>query len=402
MPRKLKNFVDGFQSYMADKGSPSLYQKWSGIFLVGAALERKAWLRTAKGKLYANQYIILVGPAGVGKSLCTASVYDLLDEIRSPETPFYIAPTSVTKASLIDALADAERRIVRPLESPPVISFNALTIVPNEFGVFLPTWEGDFMSTLTDLYDCGRYAETRRTSKININLPATQLNLFSATTPAHLNSLLPEGAWEQGFMSRVIICYSGEAIHTDLFYLDGMDLAARDKLIADLRDIYQIYGEFTVSDEFKLAMNDWAKAGGPPIPDHPKLMSYRTRRPAHLLKLAMIASAAGDSERTITLDHFAEALDWLVELETFMPDVFKSMKSGGDGRAIEECWHYTYTVWMKHKEPVPEHRIIAFLQERVPVHNIERILDVMQRAKLLEKKYTASGGIGYEPKARKA
>lgn len=400
--RKLPNFIDAFQTYMADKGSPALYQKWSGIFLVGAALERKCWLRTAKGKLYPNQYIILCGPAGVGKSLCTASVYDLLDELRTPETPFYIAPTSVTKASLIDALADAERRIVRPMESPPVTSFNSLTIVPNEFGVFLPSWEGDFMSTLTDLWDCGRYAETRRTSKININLPHTQLNLFSATTPAHLNSLLPEGAWEQGFMSRTLICYSGEAIHTDMFYLDGMDLTSRAALIADLKDIYQMYGEFTVTDEYKLALNNWAKLGGPPIPDHPKLMSYRVRRPAHLLKLSMIASAATDSEKIVTLDNFAEALDWLVELETFMPDVFKSMKSGGDGRAMEECWHYCYTVWMKHKEPVPEHRIIAFLQERVPVHNIDRILDVMQRGKLLEKKYTASGSTGYEPRARQA
>ena len=400
--RQLPNFIDGFQSYISDKGTPALYQKWAGIFLVGAALERKVWLRTAKGKLYPNQYIILVGPAGVGKSLCTSSVYDLLDELRTPETPFFIAPTSVTKASLIDGLAEAERRIVRPTESPPVITFNSITIIPNEFGVFLPSWEGDFMSTLTDLYDCGRYAETRRTSKININLPHTQLNLFSATTPAHLNGLLPEGAWEQGFMSRVLICYSGESVHTDLFYLDGLDLAQRGKLIADLKDIYKMYGEFTVEEDYKLALNAWAKSGGPPIPDHPKLMSYRVRRPAHILKLSMISSASNSSDKRITLDNFAEALDWLVELETFMPDVFKSMRSGGDGSAIEECWHYVYTVWMKKKEPVEEHKIITFLQERVPVHNIERILDVMQRAKLLEKKYTSAGTMGYEPKARKA
>jgi hypothetical protein len=402
MPRKQKSFIDGFQRYTEGRGSPAIFRRWSGIFLVGATLERKCWLLTVKGKLYPNQYLILTGPAGVGKSLCTSTVYDLLEELRTPETPFHIAPTSVTKASLIDALNDAERRIVRPMETPAVTAFNSLTIIPNEFGVFLPSWEGDFMSTLTDLWDCGRYAETRRTSKININIPNTQLNLFSATTPAHLAGLLPEGAWEQGFMSRVLIIYSGEVVHTDLFLFDQMDEALRGELIADLRDIYRMYGAFTITDDAKEAINAWAKAGGPPVPDHPKLSSYRIRRPAHLLKLMQIASASQDSDRIITLEHFAEALDWLIELETYMPDVFKSMKTGGDGRAIDECWHYAYLSWMKHQQPVPEAKLIAFLQERVPVHNIERILDVMIRAQLLTKQFTATGGIGYQPKARKA
>lgn len=389
--------------YTEGKGSPALYRKWAAIFLVSAALERKAWLTTTKGKLYANQYILLVGGAGIGKSLCTSLVYGMLEELRSPETPFHIAPTSVTKASLIDALAHAERRIIRPMENPSIISFNSLTIVPNEFGVFLPSWEGDFMSTLTDLWDCGRYAETRRTAKINIEIPNTQLNIFSATTPAHLNGLLPEGAWEQGFMSRVLIVYSGEVIFTDLFAELSLDVENRAALDHDLHSIYSMFGEFSVTDDTKEAINAWAKSGGEPAPNHPKLISYRARRAAHLLKLCMVASAASDSDRIITLDHFAEALDWLVQVEEYMPDVFKSMKVGGDARAIEEAWHFAYEIYMKNgKEPVPEHRLFAFLQERVPAHNIQRIMEVMEKAKIVEKKFTSSGATGYVPKVKKA
>jgi hypothetical protein len=398
VPRK-HNFIDGFLKYTEGRGSPAIYRKWSAIFAVGAAMERKCWLKTSKGNLFPNSYVLLVGPPGVGKSLCTTTVYDLLAELRTPETPYFLAPTSVSKASLVDRLNEAERRIVRPMEKPAVIAFNSLTIIVNEFGVFMPTWEGEFMNTMTDLWDCGRYAETKRTSKINIEIPHTQLNLFSATTPAQLTGLLPEGAWETGFMSRVLIVYSGESHHTDLFAADLFDTedTSREDLVHDLRDIYKMVGGFDIDEDAKLAINEWAKAGGPPVPDHPKLAHYRSRRAAHLLKLCMVASAATDSDKIITLDHYAEALDWLVELETFMPDVFKSMKSGGDGRAIEECWHYCYTLWIKTKEPIPERRIIAFLQERVPVHNIDRIIDVMVRARLLEKE-----GPGYKPKARQA
>lgn len=402
MPRRCKNFIDSFLAYTEGKGSPRIYRLWSAIFTVGAVCERKVWLTTAKGKLYPNQYILLVGGAGIGKSLCTNTVYDLLDEIRTPETPFHIAPTSVTKASLIDSLQEADRRIIRPMESPAVISFNSLTIVPNEFGVFLPSWEGDFMSSLTDLWDCKHYSETRRTHKININIPYSQLNMFSATTPAYLTNLLPEGAWEQGFMSRILVVFSGEIVHTDLFDLLESDDEGRTNLVHDLRDMYKLYGEMTVTEEAKLAINEWSRQGGPPVPDHPKLTSYCARRAAHLLKLCIVASIASDSDRIVTLDHFAEALDWLVQLEAFMPDVFKSMKIGGDGRAIEECWHYAYQVYLKTKEPVPEHRIIQFLQEKVPVHNIARILDVMERSKLLEKKFTPSGATGYQPLGREA
>lgn len=403
MSRRLKNWIDAFIAYTEGKGSPRIYRLWAAIFTIGAVCERKIWLTTAKGKLFPNQYILLVGGAGIGKSLCTNTVHDLLDAIRSPETPFHIAPTSVTKASLIDALGEADRRIIRPMESPAVVSFNSLTIVPNEFGVFLPSWEGDFMSSLTDLWDCKHYSETRRTAKINISIPNAQLNMFSATTPIYLTSLLPEGAWEQGFMSRVLIVFSGEVIHTNLFDFLDNDAEGFDDLVHDLKDMYKAYGEMTVTDEAKVAINEWSRQGGPPQPDHPKLTSYSARRAAHLLKLCIIAAMASDSERIITLDHFAEALDWLIGLEIYMPDVFKSMKVGGDGRAIEECWHYVYQIYLKgNKEPVPEHRVVHFLQERVPVHNIARILDVMERSQLLKKQFTANGATGYEPLAFKA
>lgn len=399
MPRKLRSFVDGFVRYTEGRGSPEIYRRWTAIFLVASVLERKAWTITAKGRLFPNQYIFLVGPAGVGKSLCTSLAFQMLSELRTPETPLHIAPTSVTKASLIDRLADAERRIVRLQETPPVQSFNSLQVVANELGVFLPAWDGEFMSTLTDLWDNGRYAETRRTSKVNIEIPNTQLNLLSATTPAYMNALLPEGAWEFGFMSRVINIYSGESAYTDIFADLDHDGELYKSLAHDLREIYGIYGAFTFDTESQEMINAWAMQGGPPIPDHPKLAHYQTRRLAHVLKLCVISSAACVDDRLITAENFAEALDWLVHAESFMPDIFKSLKVGGDARAIEECWHFCYVNYIRHKQPVPEHLIITFLHERVPAHNVDRILDVMQRAKLLTKQFI-DGGHGYVPKTR--
>lgn len=399
--RRLSNFIDGFMKYTNGKGSPALFRRWAAIFVLSAVCERKTWLKTVKGKTFPNQFIVLVGGPGVGKTLCTQLIRELLGELNTPETPMFLAPTSVTKASLIDALAESDRRIVKPLETPSIISYNTLTIVPNEFGVFLPSWENDFMSVMTDLWDGNAYHETRRTHKINIDVKNTNLNLFSATTPSYMNNLLPEGAWEQGFMARVLLAYSGESEVVDLFAEFDYDDELYDALVHDLREVYKIWGEMTISQEVRDGVMEWARAGGPPAPDHPKLAHYATRRLHHLVKLMMVASISTGNDRVIELEHFAEALDWLIELEATIPEIFKAMKTGGDGRAIEECWHFAYTIFMKSSQPVAEHRLVHFLQERVPAHTVGRILEVMERAHLLEKKYVGNV-IGYEPKARRA
>lgn len=61
MPRKLRSFIDGFVEYTDGRGSPRIYRKWTAIFIVAAALERKAWITTTKGRLFPNKYIVLVG-----------------------------------------------------------------------------------------------------------------------------------------------------------------------------------------------------------------------------------------------------------------------------------------------------------------------------------------------------
>jgi len=398
--RHLANWVDGFISYTEGKGSPVLWRKWAAIYTLAAAVERKVWLRTAKGKLFPNMYVVLVGKAGTGKSLATNTVYELLRELAE-NANVHLAPTSVTKASLIDALDGAERKIIRPMATPPIFSFNSLSIVVNELGVFLPAYDGEFMNTLTDLWDCKNYSETRRTNKININIPSAQLNMFSATTPTYLNGFLPEGAWEHGFMARVLMVYSGAADFTDMFAEFEFDSKLWNNLVDDLKSVNQMVGELIPTDEVKEAINAWARSGGAPQPSHPKLADYLTRRPAHLLKLCQIACVASGSGYEITLDHFAEALDWLAEMEHAIPDIFKAMKTGGDGKVIEEAYHFIYEIFIKdkNKNPVLEHRLFHFLQERTPAHNVARIIDVMERAKLIEKKF-AEGGIGYVPKSK--
>lgn len=389
MPRKFKSWIDGFVKYTDGIGSPEIYRRWTAIFTIAAALERKIWTTTNRGDLFPNLFIFIVGPAAAGKTLAAAHARRFLQKL----TDHHIAPSSISRASMIDALHKAERKLVHPQDKDePIKSFNSLTIFSMELGVLIPGYENDFMHTLTDIYDNEPYSETRRTNKLDIQMAKPQLNLLAATTPSYLNHLIPEGAWDQGFLSRVVLVYHGPVPPQDLFNGVAPTLNLGRDLEEDLLQIGKLYGKFKFEEEAASLINDWHKAGGVPKPDHPRLMNYNSRRTAHLLKLCMIIAASSGDEPIITVDHFAEALDTLTEVEKFMPDIFKAMSSGGSGKIIEETYYFIFKAYAAAKhQPVIQSRVINFMVERVPAHTIDVILKQMEAARLIEQQLTPAG-----------
>lgn len=379
--RALESWTEGFYVYTEMLPSPGLFRKWAAISAIAAALERKVWVRAYGSNLYPNLYTILVGPPGVGKTVLTASVQSFWRELDT----HHMASSSVSKASLIDDLRDAQRTIVRVGEVPPTISFNSLMIAANELGVLIPGYDNDFMNTLTDIYDGHVYSERRRSKDIHFKLDNPQINLLAATTPSYLNELMPVGAWDQGFISRCLLIYSGETTRRSLFAETKSDEKLFNALVKDLKHIADLYGAMRFEEAAAKAIEQWHASGGPPAPDHPKLTNYLTRRTAHLLKLCMVSSASKRDDRVITLEDYQEALGWLLEAESYMPDIFKSMASGGDGKVMEECWHFLYHIYTKSQKAVPIHHVFQFLQERTPAHNVDKILTVMVASKMVEK-----------------
>lgn len=392
--RELASWVDGFLEYTETLESPPIFRKWTGLFTVAAAMERKTWIVNGKGTLYPNVYTMLVGPPGAGKSLVTAVSREFLLTLED----HFISPTSVTRASLGDELRNAERKIVRPTEDPAVVTFNSLTVISDELGVFLSEYDGAFMSVLTNIYDNSVYSEARRSKDIRFEIPRPQLNFISGTTPSYLNGFLPEGAWDQGFLSRMMLVYSGATEPGDLFAMNNLNQQLFIKLAADLEQISNLYGEFRPEADMVEAITAWHRAKGPPRPDHPKLVHYNTRRTAHLLKLCMIVAASTGNDLRITLDHYVEALDILLSMEDSIPDIFKSMSRGGDSQIIADTWHFLYHAHIKEKRPIPEGRIITFLQERTPAHNIMRVLEIMCKTGILKEELIVGVGRAYAVK----
>ena len=396
--RRLGSWIDGYLDYTEIVPSPPLFRKWAAIAYVAAALERKVWVRTMGSSLYPGLFTFLVGPPGIGKGQAIHPGERILREI--PE--LHVGPSDMTAASLIDALNESVRRIILK-GNPPLLEFNSLIVISRELGVLVPAWESTLMNNLTDIYDGFTVDQKRRGKDLRIKINAPQINLLGACTPGYLNEVMPSGAWDQGFISRTIMVFCGERVIRDPFVDEStaqLSTRLHADLLADMKTMVSATGVMAFTTPAAQAIKAWIKNGCPPEPTHAKLQFYNARRIAHLLKLCMIASMSRSNDKVITIENYTEALNWLIEVERYMPDIFKSMTNGGDSNAMEEAWNYVWTLYSKENKPIAEHRIVHFLRERVPAHSVMRVLEVMVKSRMVQINVTPSGFNGYKPTSR--
>jgi len=395
MARRLSNWIDTFIDYTSDLPSDPLLKRWSALACIAGALERRCWVTTYNTPLYPNLYVMLLAPPGIGKSMLSTRVGALW---RSTDE-LVVGSTSLTKASLVDELAAARRDITRPRMIPAVETFYSLQLCVNELGNFITAYDNEFINFLTDVYDCGHYSERRRGDKDNpISLDKTQLTLFGCTTTSWLGGMMPEGAWDQGFISRMIMVYAGEKERLSLFASKKNTEKLWTPLSLDLNHISKLYGEFTFEDECARLLDNWHLAGNPPEPEHPRLRHYLSRRTVHVEKMMMSISAAKGDSLVLTAEDFEEALELLLYTESRMPDIFKEMRGDNDLAVIEECWHTIYLIYQRgDKVPVRQSVVFQFLQERLPTNSIQRVLDTMVKAGMFQEIQVNKIGSCYRP-----
>lgn len=330
-------------------------------------MERKVFVRTSSA-LYPNLYTILVGEAGLGK---TRAILKAKEYIAEAVPEMHFTTTSATMASLTDQMVEATRTLIR-LPDPP-IEYNTLYLYADELSAFMSQFDSDLVAGLTTFYDCVPYSQGRRTKDLRIHIEKPQLNILCGSTPSNLIKLMPEFAWEQGLTSRMLLIYGDEQPIIDVF---NTPYREPDKdLIHDLKIINGLVGQFGWTEEYAKAMHNWKLLGQPPIPKHPKLKHYNSRRFAHMIKLAMITSVCRSNELMLTKADFNTAMGWLLEAEQLMPGIFEAGVGSQDSAALDEIAHYVASAGDRGRT---EHQITRFAKDRgVPIHSIMRTIEVM-------------------------
>ena len=347
-----------------DLHNPEIFRRWTAISVIAAVLEQKVWL--FKRKLHPNLYIWLVGHPGIGKTRSISEGRRYATGIDG----MHFAPVSVTFASLVDALVKSKRHA----KSNEVdFKYNSLYICADELGAFMHQYAKDMIDGLSAFYDPTPYQQTRRGNDIDIKIPSPQVNILCGCTPQNLTDFMPEKAWGQGFTSRLIMIFSDERILGDDFNTSP-EIFSPD-LAHDLALINNLVGEFTWTDEYANAIRAWRELGEMPIPNHPKLIHYVTRRRAHLYKLSMVASVDRGDSLVLTLDDFNRAMGWMLDAERTMLEIFKAGATNADAAAMDEIVHMMEMT--DGGKGVCETRIVGFARDKLPIQSILKIIEVL-------------------------
>src|SRR5271166_4584851 len=248
-PRQCPSWIESFVQYTDNLESAPIFRKWAAITALGAVLEQRVWVDTG-GPLFPNLYVFLVGNAGIGKSRSITTIYKVLRELKE----IHFAPTSMTRAALVDCLLEAKRSLM--LLPDPMVEYNSMFICADELSAFMDQYDTGLVAGLTQFYDVSPYAEARRKFKDDtIKILRPQLSILTGTTPNNLIRIVPEFAWEQGFTSRVILIYSIDRPMIDIFETPNKEFPT--KLVHDLSIIASIYGQFDRTDEYSKALHNW-------------------------------------------------------------------------------------------------------------------------------------------------
>jgi hypothetical protein len=362
----LNSWIDSFVDFTADLESPLIFRKWAAIATIGATLEQKVWAYTTD-RIYPNMYTFLVGHPGVGKSRTIAAARRLCEAIDG----FPIGPQSVSKASLVDALKRSKRSVTNVAQGISE-EYNSLTLFCDDWQVTMSEWSRELVAGLTTFYDVdlASYSEMKRSKEIDIKIKAPQLNILAGSTPSQLMTTMPEGSWEQGFTSRVIFVFSDER-HINETAFGRKEKDTKD-LVHDLHVISSLWGQLGNSEDFIQRVDTWRKAGMPPVPNHPRLLHYNSRRFVHLLKLCIVACVDRGQKLIITSDDSERALKWLIEAEYFMPNLFQAGAGNADAKAMEEILHF-----LKINGQAGEGEILRFAINFIPAMSVARVLELM-------------------------
>lgn len=366
------NLIEEFVADTRGTESPVLFRKWAAIASISGLAQRRIWCDIGKGKLYPNQYILLVSPPGVGKSV----VLKLVDALWGLNRQIFIGDETTTIAGLLDFLQDCSSPVL--IEGVPT-NTHPLTVAPREYGTYMKAYDLAVLNVLNDFWDCPKsFSEmTRGGGKNRIDYPV--LNLISGTQPSFLNNVLPEEAWSLGFCSRLILVYDwkAETLRTrDRLRLPTFPLEKYRKAVDAL---CSFEGELTFTDDALDFFDEWIiDEGMKPVPYHPRMLSYVARRPVHWLKVAMCVALA-EGSKVITRPHLEQAKTLMLEMEEMLPEIFRDMSKESDKDIIDEVKLAIIRLTLK-QESFPERKLVQLLTTKVSAHRVSYFVETLINA----------------------
>ncbi|MND22549.1 hypothetical protein D3C80_129300 [compost metagenome] len=324
-PDGSQDFFDSYLTYTSGTEVPAHANRWSAIGMLGAWLGRDVYVKFGSAKLYANQYIMLLGEAGSKKSTAIKGAKRLLKSAGYNN----FSAEKISKEKFLTELAKQQRAIATSglnnfldeqlFGEISECDYRETWICADEFNDFFANNIFEFVSTLGVLWDYEGKYENQVKHGESVVIPNPTVSILSGNTPTTFATTFPIEAVGQGFFSRVLAVHirpSGRKITRP----KEPSEEETGKLVDRLMEIKNYHaGEIEITEE-SWTLIDRIYKNWKSVQDS-RFEAYGNRRLTHLLKLCLIHAASRCSQTIDPID-IRRANTVLDYTEHHMPDAF--------------------------------------------------------------------------------
>jgi hypothetical protein len=272
----------------------------------------------------------------------------------------------------------------------------------------MPSYDPELVARLNNIWNNKEsHRESRRHGPVKEwNLPFPVLNILGGVQPAYIASTFPEETWTTGLGRRSIMVFFGDTQPIRDPFEETEGLAALEQpILAALAALSEWFGQIEWTDEAQSQLQKWwLDGGGKPVPTHSKLAGYCRNRVMNISKLVGVSVASRNApRRRVEPIDFDRAKSWLLEAESFMPDIFRAMGGKGDHAVMEELHRHLVAKWTAngHKS-VSRGICMSFLASIVPGNKANEIMLLMESAGWIKRDQTRPTGDWFFPQAKDA
>jgi hypothetical protein len=332
MPRLLtKSWLDSYLDYIDSTENPQSYSLWSAISAIASSLKRRVYIWRNFVQYFPNQYIVLVGPPGIGKG---ASIHPVTAIVNEASTVNYLSD-KITAERIIQKLADGFMQIAPTMSTSAnvnTISFqqdHTATILSKELPVFLSSSEW-LHALMCQLWDENTF-EYETKNKGSYKVTGMCVGLLAGCVPDFIRMLSRDtmAPVTGGFTARTIFVYATEKSKLVPGGWGKPQISTnqlKDQLINDLKHISQLDGEMKFDNA---ALQLWDRKYG----EHNKKgdfdsdvsANFKSRLSSHIIKTAIAVSISESDTLTITEPQLRRAIQLIEDVRDQVDIVFRSV-----------------------------------------------------------------------------
>jgi Protein of unknown function (DUF3987) len=377
-PRKLKSSWIGTLTTAIDHISeaPRNYNMWAAISVVSSVLKNKVYIKYGTYTIYPNQYIVMVGPPGIGKGQSITFPYD----IAKTAGLINIIPDRITAPKIIERMAQGTPgAAISTNGSISLTTDGSALLYSSELPTLLSS--SDWMMTfLCDAWDKKDYSyDTKNSGSAVVKNMCT--SLIGACVPDYIRRLSKDAtsAITSGFTARTIFAYAEEKSKS-IPWPKSLEDTQQGRLLLqnlsdDLKHISTLQGSFSFTQAAIIMFEDFHKKFlKREDSDSDVVMNFKARMHVHVFKTAMAISCAERDDLVINdIDlHCA-----IVAVKSVLLNIDKAFRGVGESDLAEATNRVESFLEKRGMIGATRGDILGALHRHISPETLERILPLL-------------------------